>query len=59
MYIDKLDNVVNKYNNTYHTLIKMKPIDVKDNAYIGFKKEVNDNNPKFKVGAHVRISKFC
>ena len=58
MYIDKLDNFVKKYNNTYHTSIKMKPVDVKDNTYIGFKKEVNDKNPKFKVGDHVRISKY-
>ena len=36
----------------------MKPIDVKDNTYIDFGKEVNDNNPKFKVGDHVRISKY-
>ena len=35
----------------------MKPIDVKDDTYIGFGKEVNDNDPKFKVGDHVRISK--
>ena len=35
----------------------MKPVDVKDNTYIDFKKEVNDKNPKFKVGYHVRISK--
>ena len=58
VYIDKLDDIVNKYNNTYHTTIKMKPVDVKDNTYIDFKKEVNDKNPKFKVGDHVRISKF-
>ena len=38
VYIDKLDNIVKKYNNTYHTSIKMKPVDVKDNTYIGFKK---------------------
>ena len=44
--------------NIYHTSIKMKPIGVKDNTYIGFKKEVNDKNPKFKVGDHVRISKY-
>ena len=56
--IDKLDDIVKKYNNTYHTSIKMKPVDVKDNTYIGFKKEVNDKNPKFKVGDHVRISKY-
>ena len=36
----------------------MKPIDVKDNTYINFKKEVNDKDPKFKVGDHVRISKY-
>ena len=52
MYIDKLDDIVDEYNNTYHRSIKMKPIDVKDNTYIGFKKEVNDKSPKFKVGDH-------
>ena len=57
VYIDKLDDIVKKYNNTYHTSIKIKPVDVKDNTYINFKKEVNDKNPKFKVGDHVRISK--
>ena len=57
VYIDKLDDIVDEYNNTYHRSIKMKPIDVKDNTYIDFKKEVNDKNPKFKVGDHVRISK--
>ena len=57
VYIDKLDDIVNEYNNTYHRTIKMKPIDVKDNTYIDFKKEVNDKDPKFKVGDHVRISK--
>ena len=36
----------------------MKPVDVKDNTYFGFKKEVNDKNPKFKIGDHVRISKY-
>ena len=57
MYIDKLDGMVHKYNNKKHTAIKMKPIDVKDNTYIDFGKEANDNDPKFKVGDHVRISK--
>ena len=41
-YIDPLEDNVNKYNNTYHTTIKMKPVDVKDNTYIDFKNEVND-----------------
>ena len=57
-YIDKLDDIVNEYNNTYHTTIKMKPIDVKDNTYINTNKETNDKHPKFKVGDRVRISKY-
>ena len=58
VYIDRLDDIVKEYNNTYHKSIKMKPVDVKYNTYIAFKKEVNDKNPKFKVGDHVRISKY-
>ena len=58
VYIDKLDDIVDEYNNTYHRTIKMKPIDVKYNTYINIDKEVNDNDPKFKVGNHVRISKY-
>ena len=58
VYIDKLDEIVHKYNNKKHRTIKMKPIDVKDNTYIDFSKEVNDNDPKFKVCDHVRISKY-
>ena len=58
VYINKLDDIVNEYNITYHRAIKMKPVDVKDNTYIDFKKEVNDKDPKFKVGDHVRISKY-
>ena len=58
MYIDKLDDFVKKYNNTHHTSIKMKPVDVKDDTYIDFKKEVNNEDPKFKVGDHIRISKY-
>ena len=56
VYINKLDDIVDDYNNTYHRTIKMKPVDVKDNTYIDFKKDVNDKDPKFKVGDHVRIS---
>ena len=58
VYIDKLDDIINEYNNTYHRTIKMKPIDVKDNTYVDFKKEANDRDPKFKVGNRVRISKY-
>ena len=58
VYIDKLDDIVDEYNNKYHTTIKMKPIDVKDNTYINTDKEINNEDPKFKVGHHVRISKY-
>ena len=57
MYINKLDDIVNEYNNAKHRTTKIEPIDVKDNTYIDSGKEVNDNDPKFKVGDHVRISK--
>ena len=57
VYFDKLDDIMGEYNNTYHRTIKMKPIDVKDNTYLDSEKELNDKDPKFKVGDHVRISK--
>ena len=57
MYIDKLDDIVNEYNNTYHRAMKMKSVDVKDNTCIDFKKELNDKDPKLKVGDYVRTSK--
>ena len=46
------------YINTYHRTIKMKPVDVKDDTYSDFEKEVNDKDPKFKGGDHIRISKY-
>ena len=58
MYTDILDDIVNKYNNTYHRTIKMKPVDVKPSTYIDFTKENNKEGPKCKVGNHVRISKY-
>ena len=58
VYIDKLNAIVNKYNDTYYTTIKMKPIDAKDITYININKEINYNDPKFKVGDYVRISKY-
>ena len=63
IYIDKLDDMVNEYNNTYQGIIKMKTVDVKDNTYIDSRelhsnKEVNDKDPKRKVGDHVRTSKY-
>ena len=49
VYVYKLDDIVHKYNNKKHRTIKMRPIDVKDNTYTDLGKEVNDNDPKFKV----------
>ena len=58
VYNDKLDDIVNIYNNTYHRAIKMKPVCVKSSTYIKSSKEVNDEDPKFKIGDIVRISKY-
>ena len=58
MYIDKLNDTVNKCNNTYHKTIKMKPVDVKSSTYINSSKEINDKDPKFKIGDIVRISQY-
>ena len=58
VYIGKLDHIVNKYNNTYHGTIKMKPVDTKSSTYIDHSIPSNDNNSKFKVGDRVRISKY-
>ena len=49
---------MNEYNNAYHKKIKMKPINVKHNTCIDSIDEVNDNDPKFQAGDHVRISKY-
>ena len=46
VYIDKLDDIVNKYNDVYHTTIKMKPADVKSNTNINSSKEINDKGSK-------------
>ena len=58
MHIDKLDDLVNKYNNRYRSTIKMKPGDVKSNIYIDSSKENNKKDPKFKIRDIVRIPKF-
>ena len=58
MHIDKLDDIVNKYNNTYHCTIKMKPVDVKSSTYIDCSKEINYQDLKFKIRDIVRISKY-
>ena len=48
---DKLDDIVN----TYHSAIKMKPVDVKPNTSIYSSKEINYQDLKFKIGDIVRI----
>ena len=63
VHIDKLSDIVDEYNNTYHRTIKMKPVAVKDNRYIDSmelhsKKEVNYKDQKFNAGDHVRIPKY-
>ena len=58
VYFDLLDDIVNKYNNTVHKTIKMKPIDVTDDSFVEYNEESNKKDPKFKVGDHVRISKY-
>ena len=55
IYIDKLDDIVDKYHNTYHSTIKVKPVDVKSNAYINSSKEINYKVTKFKISDTVRI----
>ena len=56
-YIDKLDDIVNKCNNTYHSAIKIKPVDLKSITYIDSSKDVNNKDFKFKIGDIVRISR--
>ena len=58
VYIDKLDDIVNKYNNAYHSTIKIKSADVKSNTYINSSQEINDKDPKLKIGNIVRISEY-
>ena len=58
VYFDVLNDIVDKYNNTYHKTIKMKPIDLKSDSFTEYNEESNEKDPKFKVGDHVRISKY-
>ena len=57
VYIDVLDDIVKKYNDTVHSSIKMKPKDVTDIKYVEYSEETNKKDPKFKIGDNVRISK--
>ena len=58
MYIDKSDDIIKKYNNTYHRTIKIKSADVKSSTYLNSSKEVNNEDLKFKIGDIIRISKY-
>ena len=58
VYFDVLDDIADVYNNTYHKTIKMKPIDVGDDSFAEYNEESNEKDPKFKVGDHIRISKY-
>ena len=55
---DMLDNIVNKYNNSVHRTIKMKPIDITPDLYAKYNEDFNKKDLKFKVGDHLRISKY-
>ena len=55
---DNLDDIVNKYNKTYHNTIKMNPVDIKSNTYIESSEKANNKYPEFKIGDIVRISKY-
>ena len=57
VYFDVLNDIFNKYNNTFHRTIKMKPIGVKSNSYAEYNDDSNEKDPKFQVGDHIRISK--
>ena len=58
IYINVLNDIVNKYSNTVHKTIKMEPIDVTNDSYVEYNEDSNKKNPKFKVNDHVRISKY-
>ena len=55
MYTDKLDDILNKYSNTYHRTIEIKPVNVKQSTYIDSSKEINYEDPKLKIDDIVRI----
>ena len=58
VYIDKLGDVVNEYNNAYHRTIRMKPLDVKDNTYIDSMELHSNEDPNLEVGDHVGILRY-
>ena len=58
VYTDKLNDIVNKYDNIYHRTIKIKPAGAKDNTYIDFNKEVNDKDPNFNILVILMVKKL-
>ena len=58
VYIDVLNDIVNKYNHTVHRTIKIKTTDVTNDSYVEYNEDSNKKDPKFKVGENVRISKY-
>ena len=58
VYFDVLIDIVDKYSTTYHRTIKMKPTDVKSDSYAEYNVDSNEQDPKFKIGDHIRISKY-
>ena len=58
VYFNVLNDIVDEYNNTYHKIIKMKPTDVRSDSFAEYNEESNEKDPKFKIGDHVRISKY-
>ena len=57
-YFDVLGDIVNKYNSTVHRTIKMKPTDVTSDSHAEYNEDSNVKDPKFKVGNHIKISKY-
>ena len=58
VYFHVLEDIFNKYNNTVHRTIKMKPTEVTDDSFAEYNEDSNKRKPKFKAGDHVRISKY-
>ena len=58
VYLDVLDDIVDKYNNTIHRTVNMKPIDVTDDSYSEYDEDFNKKDPEFKDGDSIRISKY-
>ena len=58
VYFDVLNDIVDKYNNTYHRTIKIKPIDTKFDSHAEYNVDSNEKHPKFKIGDHLRVSRY-